>query len=195
MVIVSGSGTQRCILLLGDLVGRLHMDTHREPSLAVKRVKPVEKVTGFDPVVLHAPFILRCCALTVDYIIFILVPAVGMIFNRFLGGSATQGNIVSTNTVWFFAVLLEVCNLIVLPALSGQTVGMLLSGIRIVRADGREATVSAIVFRNTIGYLLSLLTAGAGFFLAAIDRKGRALHDMVAGTVVVNAVRRRRIQP
>lgn len=171
------------------------MDTHRESSSVVNRSKTVEKITGFDPVIMHAPFVLRCCALTVDYIIFILVPAVGMIFNKSVSGSASQGSMVATSTVWFFAVLLEMCNVLVLPAMSGQTVGMLLSGIRIARTDGREATVKAILFRNTLGYLLTLLTAGAGFFLAVVDRKGRALHDLVSGTVVVNAVRRRRVQP
>ena len=171
------------------------MDTHRETSTTVKRAKPVEKITGFDPALMHAPFLLRCCALTVDYIIFILVPVVGLIFNRFVGASAAQGNSMTSNTVWFFAVLLVLCNLIVLPAMTGQTLGMLLSGLRIVRTDGREASVNSLVIRNTLGYLLTILTAGAGFFLAAIDSKGRALHDLVARTVVVNAVRRRRMQP
>jgi uncharacterized RDD family membrane protein YckC len=171
------------------------MDTHRVRSSAVKREKPVDKITGFDPVVLHAPFILRCCALTIDYIIFILVPALGLIFNLLLGSSTAQGNAVSTNIVWFTAVLLEICNLLALPALAGQTLGMLLSGIRIVRSDGREASVTAIVLRNTLGYLLTVLTAGIGFFIAAVDSKGRSLHDLVAGTVVVNAARSRRPRP
>lgn len=170
------------------------MDTHRETSSVGKRAGSAEKVIGFDPKVLHAPFILRCCAVAIDYIVLIFVPAVGMILNRSVGISAAQGNIVSSNTVWFFAVLFETCNVLVLPALSGQTLGMVLSGIRIVKTDGREASASSIIIRNTLGYLLTILTAGAGFFLAAVNSKGRTLHDLVAGTVVVSAVRRRRIQ-
>ena len=169
------------------------MDTHQATPQLKRSVGPVEMVTGFDPKVLHAPFILRCCALAIDYIILILVPAAGMLFNRFLGSSATQGNVVSSNTVWFFAVLLELCNVLVLPAMSGQTLGMMLSGIRIVRTDGREAPLSSILIRNTLGYLLTVISAGLGFFLAAVNSKGRALHDLIAGTVVVNAVRRRKI--
>ena len=158
-----------------------------------KSAGPIEKVTGFDLAILHAPFVLRCCALAIDYIVLILVPAAGMIFNRFLGGAATQGNVVSSNTVWFFAVLLELCNVVALPAMSGQTLGMMLSGIRIVKTDGREASLSSILIRNTLGYLLTVLTGGLGFFLSAVNRSGRALHDLIGGTVVVNAVRRRKI--
>ena len=169
------------------------MDTHHETPRLDKRVGPIEQVTGFDPTVLHAQFILRCCALAIDYIVLILVPAAGMIFNRITGGSSTQGNVVSSSSVWFFAVLLALCNVLALPAMSGQTLGMMLSGIRIVKTNGREAPVSSILIRNTVGYLLTVLTAGLGFFLAAFNSKGRTLHDLIAGTVVVNAVRRRKI--
>jgi uncharacterized RDD family membrane protein YckC len=41
------------------------------------------------------------------------------------------------------------------------------------------------MLRHTVGYLASLVTLGLGFLLAAFNREGRALHDLIAGTVVV----------
>ena len=170
------------------------MDTHRLPASTPVRSESIEKVVGFDAVKMHAPFLLRCCALAIDYIVIVVIPTVGMITNKLLAGTSTLGNVISSNTVWFFALLLGFCNLVVLAAVSSQTLGMMLTGMRIVRVDGRDAKVAVIVLRNTLGYLITLLTLGLGFFVAALNRRGRTLHDMIAGTVVVNAVKRRRMQ-
>jgi uncharacterized RDD family membrane protein YckC len=61
------------------------------------------------------------------------------------------------------------------------------TGLRIERRDGERAGFARTLLRHTLGYLLSLLTLGLGFLLAAFNREGRALHDLLAGTVVVRA--------
>jgi uncharacterized RDD family membrane protein YckC len=48
-----------------------------------------------------------------------------------------------------------------------------------------------VLLRHTIGYTLSFLVFGLGFLFAAFDSRGRTLHDMLAGTVVVRSEARR----
>jgi uncharacterized RDD family membrane protein YckC len=45
--------------------------------------------------------------------------------------------------------------------------------------------------RHLIGYPLSFIIFGLGFLLAALDSQGRALHDLLAGTLVVRSDARR----
>jgi uncharacterized RDD family membrane protein YckC len=47
-----------------------------------------------------------------------------------------------------------------------------------------------MLLRNTIGYVLTVATLGLGFLIAAITPSGRALHDYVAGTIVIRGRRR-----
>jgi uncharacterized RDD family membrane protein YckC len=57
--------------------------------------------------------------------------------------------------------------------------------LRIERLSGERLGFGHATLRHTLGYLVSLLTLGLGFLLAAFDAEGRALHDRIAGTVVV----------
>jgi uncharacterized RDD family membrane protein YckC len=42
-----------------------------------------------------------------------------------------------------------------------------------------------MALRNTLGYLATLLTLGIGLLMAVVTPSGRALHDYIAGTMVV----------
>jgi uncharacterized RDD family membrane protein YckC len=93
--------------------------------------------------------------------------------------------------IWTFAVLVAVVDCLVMPMLlGGQSVGKMLVGIRIVRKDGSRAHVAAVLLRNLVGYGLTLLTGGVGFLLCAFTPAGRALHDYLAGTMVIRGRRR-----
>ncbi|MEW6273272.1 MAG: RDD family protein [Thermodesulfobacteriota bacterium] len=82
----------------------------------------------------------------------------------------------TTLTIGYFSVL---------HARSGQTLGKAALGIRVVGRDRQPIGIARSIVR-TAGYGLSLLTLGAGFLLALAPSR-RALHDLVAGTVVVRA--------
>jgi uncharacterized RDD family membrane protein YckC len=169
------------------------MDSYRDPSSAPARRQTAENVIGFDPVALHAPFVLRCAAIAIDYILLIAVPVIGMILNQ-LGVTTSPTGIVASNSIWVFAGLVGLCDFVVLPSISGQSVGKMLCGLRIVRMDGRDASMRSLVLRNTVGYLITALTFGLGFFIAVLNRSGRTLHDFIGRTVVVHAVKSRRVQ-
>ena len=141
-----------------------------------------EVVRDFSPEALRAPFGLRCVAICIDYILVIAIPVLGLVFELAIGGDPAK---ISNNTAWLIAFLVGVSNLIIFPGLSGQTLGMMICGLKIIRKDGGEASIKRIALRNTLGYLATLLTLGIGLLMAVVTPSGRALHDYIAGTMVV----------
>lgn len=57
-------------------------------------------------------------------------------------------------------------------------------GIRVVATDGSELSPGKALLRAAT-LPLGFLTAGVGFLWALIDRRRRALHDILAGSAVV----------
>lgn len=68
----------------------------------------------------------------------------------------------------------------------GATPGKMLLGLSIVQEDGSAIGVGK-AFVRYLGQFLSALLIGIGFLLIAFGEKKRALHDSIAGTVVVFA--------
>ena len=67
---------------------------------------------------------------------------------------------------------------------TGRTPGMHLVGVRVHAADGRAPGGLRSLVRCA-GLVISILTLGIGFLPALVDRRRRALPDLLAGTVVV----------
>jgi uncharacterized RDD family membrane protein YckC len=150
-----------------------------------------EIVLNFETDRLAAPFFLRCGALLIDYIIFLIAPVSMMLLGRYFGGDGGRTVAGSLNeTGWLIALLIGATNFILLPLFSGQSLGKLITGLRIVRSDGRQASPLKIALRQSFGYLVTVLTFGSGFLLSALNRSGRTLHDFLFGTVVVYADRK-----
>jgi uncharacterized RDD family membrane protein YckC len=142
-----------------------------------------EKIVDFSPEEVAAPFFLRCASLCIDYMLMLAIPVGGLLGNKFLGdGTAYSGPGVGTITL---ALVFWIFNFILFPLLRGQTLGKFLTGTTIVDQDGTNPNLFTIVRRNILGYAITALTLGIGFLSIAFSRKGRALHDMVAGTFVI----------
>jgi len=72
-------------------------------------------------------------------------------------------------------------------ARSGQTPGMMLMNIKVVRdSDGGPITTGAAILR-LIGYWISGLVFYIGYIWIFIDKRRRGWFDLIAGTVVVKA--------
>ncbi len=69
-------------------------------------------------------------------------------------------------------------------AASGKTFGMAMLGVRVVGSDGADAGAWRAVVR-TLALPLSFLVFGLGFTGILLGRRRRALHDVMAGTVVI----------
>jgi uncharacterized RDD family membrane protein YckC len=73
----------------------------------------------------------------------------------------------------------------------GQTPGMKMMDIRVVRdRDGGPITSGQAILR-LIGYWVSGFFFGLGYLWILIDKRRRGWHDLIAGTVVVEAARTR----
>jgi len=139
----------------------------------------------------RAPILLRCGALLIDYIVVICVVSISVLIARMFGGGARSAGGTTETLGIVTAVMLAALNFVFLAAVWGQTLGKWATGIRIERVDGRELSFLHTLLRHFVGYPLSVLTLGIGFLIAAFNAEGRALHDFVAGTVVVREGARR----
>jgi uncharacterized RDD family membrane protein YckC len=74
---------------------------------------------------------------------------------------------------------------VALWATTGQTVGMWLVGVRVVRQeDGHRLGFGRSLIR-LVGYMVNTATCFAGFAWAAVDRRKQGWHDKMAGSYVV----------
>jgi len=132
-----------------------------------------------------APFSLRCGAMLIDYIVLVGIVALSTLIARMLGGGARTAASSAETVGLLIAIVVTVLNLGVLAGFTGRTIGKWSTGLRVRRKDGSESGVGRAFLRHFVGYPLSFLTLGFGFLLAALSTRGRALHDIIADTIVV----------
>jgi uncharacterized RDD family membrane protein YckC len=80
--------------------------------------------------------------------------------------------------VWLYFVAMEASAL-------RATLGKRAVGVRVTTLDGRRIGVGRASVRLLAKFGLSLPPLGLGFVLAGVDARKQALHDKVAGTLVV----------
>jgi uncharacterized RDD family membrane protein YckC len=159
----------------------------------VKPGPPVQKLTR-----IRGPFSLRCGAILIDYIILVAILAFSTLVSRLLGGGARSAGSSSLTIGVFLTLAVATLDLGVLPGLTGLTIGKWATGLRIRQSNGMELGIGRAFLRHFVGYPLSALTLGLGFVIAALNARGRGLHDLIAGTIVVRegsaiVERRRRV--
>lgn len=133
----------------------------------------------------RAPFSLRCGAILIDYIALAAIVAFSTLVSRMLGGGARTWGSSSETVGLVLAIVVALLNLGVLPGLTGFTIGKWAAGLRILRENGLEIGIGRALLRHFVGYPLSFLTLGLGFLAVAFTSRGRGLHDLIAGTIVV----------
>ena len=134
---------------------------------------------------LRAPFSLRCGALLIDYIVLTSIVVFGTLIARMLGGGARSAGSSAETVGFLLAFVVAVFDLGILPGLTGLTLGKWATGLRIEKIDGSVPGIGRAFLRHFVGYPLSFLFLGLGFLIATVTVRGRALHDMIAGTLVV----------
>lgn len=134
---------------------------------------------------------LRCGAILIDYVLVVAIPVITLLLIVSVSGSQTGAVTgVSNSTGWLLGAIVYAADFFVLPLVNGQTIGKMLTGIRIVKSDGSPVGAGSLVLRQTLGLLFTIFSLGAAFLVAAFSRSGRALHDFVAGTTVIYARQR-----
>lgn len=165
---------------------RLETVSNKPLAAAEKSDRQNIKITNFDAEQFRASFTLRCAALLLDYTILIAAPVIALMMTR---ASGVRGAKLFDNSTyhfgWLIALLLLITNFVILPTVSGRTIGKAIMGLQVVQKDGRNLTIGSAMIRHLIGYPLTILTFGLGFLFAIFNSKGRALQDYLAGTIVV----------
>lgn len=108
--------------------------------------------------------------------------SLGFVAGR-LWGPTVGESIVFRLLVVMFTIVFTGVYTTLLHALTGQTLGKLVAGVRVVAADGAPLTVSASLLRY-FSYFVSCASLSFGFIMAGLRRDKRALHDLVAGSRV-----------
>jgi uncharacterized RDD family membrane protein YckC len=134
---------------------------------------------------LRAPFILRCGAILIDYTLLISLFALITFIARIFGGGARAVGDTIEVLGYIIVAMVAGVNLVLLASWHGQTLGKWATGLRIETKNGRPLGMGRAILRHLIGYPLSFLTLGFGFILAALNVRGVALHDLIAGTIVI----------
>ena len=133
----------------------------------------------------QAGFGLRYGAWMFDFLI-TLIAIMGF---TFAVTAASRRSVIGSNAdllmVAGLTLLLLVLNFVVLAGIGGQTAGMRILGIYIVRVDGKPFTLKRAALRHLIGYPLSMAAFFLGFLWMLWDPMQQGWHDKLAHTIVV----------
>jgi uncharacterized RDD family membrane protein YckC len=153
----------------------------RRPDRVAEQRPPIEfelPLAGAGPRLLAALIDLLLLAAIDSLVIYLTLALAGI-------GRESIGLLPLAPMAGFFAIL-NGGYLAVFVAASGQTLGKMLTGIRVMGEDGRRVDIGGAVLR-AVGCGLSLLTVGLGYLPAFFAADRRALQDRIAGTRVVSA--------
>jgi uncharacterized RDD family membrane protein YckC len=166
------------------------MTARVERTVPIRHLKAEKIIVDFDAERLKAPFLLRCGAILIDYILLVCPLVVSFLFGRAFNdaGERDGANLLNStliNAGWLVMILIALTSFVIFPMITGKSPGKMLTGLRIVKTDGNSLSLGSLLIRHLVGYPLTILSFGLGFLLSIFSRKGRALHDILAGTVVV----------
>jgi len=143
----------------------------------------------------NAGFGARLIALIVDWIALMLIgAAILMVWTAFAAGaSVTESRALDflqagVGIVAYIAILCS--NFLYFGFLwsrDGQSVGMKILGIKVVRRGGEPMSFLRSGFRGTLGYYISGFVFCIGFLWAAFDANQETWHDKIFETTVVRA--------
>jgi uncharacterized RDD family membrane protein YckC len=118
-----------------------------------------------------------------------LITLIAIMFFTFIVTAVSRESVVGSNLVLIIVgvltLLLFVINFVLLAGSNGQSAGMRILGIYIVRIDRKPFTIKDAAIRHLVGYPLSTLAFFLGFLWMLWDPRQQGWHDKLAGTVVV----------
>jgi uncharacterized RDD family membrane protein YckC len=118
-----------------------------------------------------------------------LITLIAIMVFTFIVTAVSRQSVVGSNRdlllVAGLTVLLFVLNFVVLAGKTGQTAGMRILGIYIVRESGKPFTIRQAAVRHLLGYPLSTAVFFLGFLWMLWDPRQQGWHDKLAHTIVV----------
>ena len=98
-------------------------------------------------------------------------------------GQEGSGQLVSTGTAIAVFTISTIVYYVFFWMMTGQTLGMILMGLRVVTIEGRRLTAWRANIRF-IGYIIAALPFFLGFAWILVDNRRQGWHDKIAGTYV-----------
>jgi uncharacterized RDD family membrane protein YckC len=105
---------------------------------------------------------------------------------RVAGVSLAEWRLLPLVPLGGFLFLLDTAYLVTFTAASGQTIGKMLCGVRVVYGEHGRVPFGHAVLRS-VAVLLCVIPAGLGLLPVFMDPERRGAHDRLAGTRVVPA--------
>lgn len=133
-------------------------------------------------------FFLRLAAWLFDSLLLALVPLLFILFVVVASRESKDTWIGILWLVWivlFFEWIVVLLYRISTYVMFKASLGKLLAGLEIEKEDRSKSTLKDALMRFPIGYTVSSLVWGLGFFWILKDPKRKGFHDHIAGTVVV----------
>jgi uncharacterized RDD family membrane protein YckC len=137
-------------------------------------------------------FWLRLVGFAVDVVVIMLAQFLLGVLAARRWGVDVDRSATMQGAVVFFTLLFAVLYFTVLYTLTGQTIGKLLVGVRVLATDGGLLPPGAALLRAVLQLFTLPFLFGLGHVLAGLRKDKRALHDLLAGSRVdrVPSVRR-----
>lgn len=146
------------------------------------KIIPDTKVMGQ-----YAGFVTRLVAFVIDLLIVAITIGTISVVSSFILSQFPVGQL----TRLFVTILLFFTNLAVylgyyvgLWVFAGQTLGKAVMGVRVISVDGGRIMPRKALIRLG-GYWLSAIILFLGYLRVLVDERRRALHDKLAGTLVI----------
>lgn len=164
------------------------------PANASSTVSP-----SSTPEIRYASFGRRFLAFCVDFLIFSFITFALDIFffqnqSFSINGFQVQSSVNAISVIVMLLISI-VYNLIFLVHYDGATPGKKLLAIKVLQSNGEKVTYPVALIRSMCSLLSSvtLIFFGIGYLWMLWDKKKRTLHDILAGTIVVETNQKPRI--
>ncbi|KKP58210.1 MAG: RDD domain containing protein [Candidatus Moranbacteria bacterium GW2011_GWF1_34_10] len=127
----------------------------------------------------YAGFWIRFVAVIIDGIIVFFISLPLIVIFKFVLSIESSGflNLLSSLISWGYYIYMT--------DKYQATLGKKAMGIMVVDESLAKASLGNIVLRETVGKIVSAIILLIGYIMAAFTSKKRALHDLIAGTVVI----------
>ena len=168
------SNTENIRKLIDSAVAR-QSTPHKEEIPIFRSELPVEQETKLI-------LLSRSLSGLIDLIVAILCTGVFIISADYFSGIVILDGVSRIEFAGLF-LLIYLSYSIYFLATSGQTVGMMITDLRVIGVEGIRPSISQL-FSRCLGYFLSVLVLGAGLFWSLFDRQNMCFHDRFSNTSV-----------
>jgi uncharacterized RDD family membrane protein YckC len=153
-----------------------------EDAMQTPPPPPPPPVPGTTAPVEYAGFWRRVGAILID---FLLLSLVAIPLNAAFGDDPMDTNAYLTSPAYGISAVIQWLYFALMESSSKQaTLGKMAIGIRVTDLEGNRIGFGRATGRY-FAKILSALIIGIGFLMAAFTQRKQALHDLIAGTLVV----------